>query len=406
MGSERELLQTGDSAVSKPVNILTNQLLNNENVPLLYQNSNRDAQRTVDEQFPQVQLYSARTENYNQYGQTEKDKVDNSIPKPENTTAKPENTVALRTDLWGGDDKATQNRKKPMAVEIQPDGSATVEVKAGDTVWDIAKRMLQEQNRKAGKPEPTNKEVYEKMKEIEKLNGGNCTIIRPGQKIKIADADVAATQKARGETHVVDDGKGNTTITRADGSSVKVEAGADAKPVKVTETDANGKQSVYVRGENGEWKDENGKTVKVDVNKDYISITDESGKERRLNKDGSTDTITKSGNETHTVHKNEKGETTKIIREANGKKVVYEKVNGEWTRDGQCVTPEEFSVEEKDGKITIADKTNGNITVNNDGTVTVEKNSEQPNTTSSALPWSYYLWVLWQTLPKGPGMPF
>jgi hypothetical protein len=231
MGFE-EIIKTGDKVVSKTTNPELVQTLLSAPLPVEKQ---LHQSRFIDDNFGKVSLFdSSQDERYNKYGDlelkkksynpddsdksekkdtSEKDKSEKNEKSDKNEKSEKKNTdntdktnTPKPTDvkeeqpkpsaIWGGDPNANKGRHKPMEVIIKEDGSAEVIVKEGDTAWDVARRMLEEKGRNAEpKVEPTNREIYDKLQELEKSNG-RLGIIKAGDKITISKEDVNSTKKA------------------------------------------------------------------------------------------------------------------------------------------------------------------------------------------------------------------
>lgn len=394
MGELQELVRngTGDSFRDSSHSIKSSDLLTSNNLNLLTRTASNETQSLVDNLFGKVSFSnqelnftpssSQRRDYYNFYGNPDQQNLDDKSVRTYNQQQRetsddkadrsgetqPQRSNESGKQSWGGDEKARKQRHKPMEVELNPDGSATVTVKKGDTVWDIARRMLEEQGKHQNPPhKPTNKEILEKTKELVQQNGGSH--LRVGQKFKIGAGDVQKTESARGETHVATDEKGNRKINRADGSSTTIEAGQDGQPAKITEDDGKGNKREYSRGQDGKWRDAQGNEVKVEIDKEgTVTITEANGTVRKSYADGRVETASKSGDTTYTVKRDKSGAVTEIVTvNVQGRNHVYQKMNGEWTRDGQCVT--DLKVVEVNGEIKVSDP-NGQFTVKGDGTVT------------------------------------
>ncbi len=203
-----------------------------------------DQQRTYKAEVPKK---SAETKD-------EKKEEEKPEPKDEKQEEKQEQQTKYKsTEKWGGDEKATKQRHKPLEVGINEDGSGEITVKPGDTAWDYARRMLEEQGKKQNPPhQPTNQEILAKLKELETLNGRKLDVIHPGEKIKVSQKDVNDTKKEEKKEDKKGDGTSITTSKAGDKTyAVTRDANNDATKVEVT--DAQGNKHVYEKHDDGLW---------------------------------------------------------------------------------------------------------------------------------------------------------
>lgn len=154
-----------------------------------------------------------------------------------------------RVDVWGdpGHDRE---------FVINPDGSATHEVKKGDHIWGITKDMLRE---KLGR-EPNNQEVADAVKVVVEYNQnkGNITDpnhIEPRNHIDVPPEYVKDVKHQRGEGWAANSEDGRTTeVTVPDGRTRSIERDENGKVSKVTEKDASGAPvSQWTRNDDGTW---------------------------------------------------------------------------------------------------------------------------------------------------------
>jgi hypothetical protein len=278
MGRYDEVSRNGDETVENPSTFNRTELLAQSKVS----STESETQQYVDNKvLPKVSLYSSEstTESPDNKADKKDDKSDNTAPKVEQ---------------WGGTPNAPKVRHRPMEVTINDDGTGTVEVKSGDTAWDVARRVLEEEGKRANPPHnPSNKEIYEKLKELEKLNGRNLGILHPGDKLKISADDVKATRDSKeSESNTKDNGDGTTTTTsKAGDKTYAVTRNAEGDPVKVEITDGQGKTRVYQPSKNGAW------TVDGQPTKDGTVWTgfNHNGQVRIVESEGNETTIYKNG---------------------------------------------------------------------------------------------------------------
>jgi hypothetical protein len=224
-----------------------------------------------------------------------------------------------RVEQWG-------KNENDREFTINPDGTATHTIKAGETVWAIAKDICRAR-KGAGDVEVSNAEVAAEVKRIEEANKppkgkiADINKVSPDQDLIIPAESVREVKAARGESHIVSkDGK-ISEITYPNGRSTSIERD-DQGVSKIVENGPNGKTE-YVRGEDGNWTvtEPNGETKKYPGK---IEVCD----------DG---TIIKENAETgekSTQHPNgtvvvEKGETTTITAPDG---TVYQGTKEGWTK--------------------------------------------------------------------------
>jgi hypothetical protein len=399
MTFEQSPFQNADKLTKRDTNpSLLHELFHDTPTTLFYRSSDKDNDFT-DKLLGKVTL----SDNYSKNGKTKNDKKDDKQAdnktadkptdvqkksdsdtqnepkkedKPEEDKQPQPESPAVDKEVWGGDEKATKSRHLPLDVQINADGSATVTVKAGDTAWDVVRRMLQEQGKATNPPsEPTNKQIYDKVKEYEKEHG-SLSVLRPGQTIKISSADVLHTDFCRG---------------------------------RITDDDGKGTKHVYTRDTDGKWKDENGKEVKVEEDKDgTVTITDSDGNTSKHTKDGKVEHKQADKKEDATKEKEEqdkkqkeeqerqKQEEEKTKNDKAQQQQTFTTNGGDYTvmhRDANGV-PDEMTVT-KDGKAINYKRSgdgwqsdesgqmktveNMNVTKGDDGTIKIVIRTKDPN---------------------------
>lgn len=233
-------------------------------------------------------------------------------------------------DIWG-------DPRNDREFTINEDGSASHTIRPGETVWSVTKDMLRE---KTGK-EPTNAEVAKAVKDIEKHNqdkGGeikDANLTKPGQKLLIPPAEVAAIKEARGEQPAKqqEEGKETETTSKVADKTYTVTRDAKGDATQVEITAEKGVNRVYKRNTQGIWEVDgkpakDGEVAIGSKQNGVVRITDAVGGETTIYKNGTVSEKPQGGREKITIAdgttytQDENGDYTKRAPDGNESQIA------------------------------------------------------------------------------------